>query len=285
MMSEASSLSRSAPGRLLLAAIVLAVIAAALWFLAIRDSDPKPNLHGEVGSEAAPVVEEDAVAEPRDLVEMQELGYIVDEEPESPDDTSKDGFGEGRIAARRYQHLAVSMADSGDLVGAEDAFRKAIAADPSYRPPHYALAELLRRTNRFDEADREFWTSVDIGLGEPTMAIVKVATQYRNQGELERAGRILDEGRRRHPDSADIWLHYGALFGEVGDLVRSARALEKAVSLAPNDPLGYRNLAAAQVALGDREQAARTLERGLQCDPQNRFIKEMIAQLTDSREP
>jgi tetratricopeptide (TPR) repeat protein len=269
---------------LLAAGVVLVVAVLVLWFVASGD-DQEPDLPAHAGAESAPINEADAVDESRDLTEMRELGYIVDEEPDGADDAPDTEFGQGRIAARRFQHLAVSLEDSGDLEAAEEAYRSAIAADPTYRPPHYALADLLRRTGRFDEADREFWIAVDNGLIDPPRAIVKVATQYRNQGEIERAGTILDEGRRRYPDSADIWLHFGAFFGEVGDYERSARALERAISLTPDDPLAYRNLAAAQIALGIRDEALRTLEEGLRRDPTNKEIKQMLAEIEGSEEP
>jgi tetratricopeptide (TPR) repeat protein len=268
----------------IVAVVVVIVTAIAVWTLAPHDSKdltsaPRPEV------ERSPVEKAEPTDGPRELTDMRELGYIVEEEAEAADETHPTEFGEGRIAARRLQHLAVSLEDSGDLEAAESAYRSAIAADPTFVPPHYGLAELLRQTGRFDEADREFWIAVDGGLVDPPVGIVKVATQYRNLGEIERAGRILDEGRRRYPENADIWLHFGAFFGEIGDYERSAKALEKAVSFAPDDPLGYRNLAAAQVALGNRETALRTLEEGLQRDPENTEIIEMLNRLREATQP
>jgi Flp pilus assembly protein TadD len=265
----------------LVAGGVMATVMALVWLVTSRDGE-KPGELAEVNPEPTPRFEVPALDEDPAMTEMRELGYIVAEEPDGQTETPTAGTGRNRVSARRLQNLGASLAGAGDLAGAEDAFRGAIAADPTYRPPHYALAELLRRTDRFDEADREFWTSVDLGLGEPTTAIVKVATQYRNRGELERAGRILDEGRRRYPESADIWLHFGAFFGEAGDYQKALRCLRRAVMLAPDDPLAYRNLAAAQVALGDRDGARRSLTEGLRRDPENREIKKMLAELGGS---
>jgi Flp pilus assembly protein TadD len=265
----------------LVAGGVMAIVMALVWLVTSRDGE-NPGELAEVNPEPTPRFEVPALDEDPAMTEMRELGYIVAEEPDGQTETPTAGAGRNRVSARRLQNLGASLAGAGDLAGAEDAFRGAIAADPTYRPPHYALAELLRRTDRFDEADREFWTSVDLGLGEPTTAIVKVATQYRNRGELERAGRILDEGRRRYPESADIWLHFGAFFGEAGDYQKALRCLRRAVMLAPDDPLAYRNLAAAQVALGDRDGARRSLTEGLRRDPENREIKKMLAELGGS---
>jgi len=278
MMTDQGPNNRAPHRRLpLVSGLVVVVAAIALWFVASPD-DRETDLPTGAPSDSTLIEGDSVVDQPRDLADMQEFGYIVEGEPEPDDEPPGTEIGQGRVAARRFQHLAVSFEGSGDLEAAEDAYRSAIAADPTFRPPHYALADLLRRTGGFDEADREFWIAVDNGLVDPPKAIVKVATQYRNLGEIERAGRILDEGRNRYPESADIWLHFGAFFGEIGDFERSARALERAISFAPDDPLGYRNLAAAQVALGKRDEALRTLEEGLRRDPTNKEIKQMLAQ-------
>jgi tetratricopeptide (TPR) repeat protein len=253
---------------------VIVIVMALVWSVISRDGE---NLGGSIGVklEPPPQFKLPAVDEDPALTEMRELGYIVVDETDAQAETPTADSGHDRVSARRLQNLGASLAGAGDLVAAEEAFRGAIAADPTYRPPHYALSKLLRLTDRFDEADREFWISVDIGVGEPESSIVKVATEYRSRGEFERAGKILDE-------SGDIWLHFGAFFGEIGDYEKAARCLQRAISLAPDDPLAYRNLAAAQVALGDREGARRTLTDGLRRDPKNKEIERMLAELGGS---
>ncbi len=262
-------------------AIVVALVA--IWSLVSHNIE---HLHEPASEELVPTPTFELPTGNGDLAltEMRDLGYIVDEASDFLVETPTTGSGRDRVAARRLQNLGASLAGAGDLVAAEEAFRGAIAADPTYRPPHYALSKLLRLTDRFDEADREFWISVDIGVGEPASSIVKVATEYRNRGELERAGRILDEGRRRYPDSGDIWLHFGAFFGEIGDYEKAVRCLQRAISLVPDDPLAYRNLAAARVALGDRDGARRTLTEGLRRDPKNEEIERMLAELGESEQ-
>lgn len=48
--------------------------------------------------------------------------------------------------------LGNTLRDSGDEAGAESAYRKAIAGDPTLAPPYLNLAELLWRQGRDDEA-------------------------------------------------------------------------------------------------------------------------------------
>ena len=170
---------------------VIVIALALVWSVISRDDENLDELIA-VKPKPTPQFEISTVDEDPALTEMEELGYIVDDEPEAQVENPTADSGHDRVSARRLQNLGASHAGAGDLVAAEEAFRGAIAADPSYRPPHYALAKLLRRTERFEEADREFWISVDIGIGEPASSIVKVATEYRNRGELDRAGKILD---------------------------------------------------------------------------------------------
>ena len=185
----------------------------------------------------------------------------------------------GRLEARRLHNLALGQADGGDLGVAEETFRQAIAADSSYPPPHYTLARVLRLTGRFDEADRELWTAIDLGIGDPPSALARVATEYRNMGQPSRAGEVLARASERFPENATIWLDLGTLAGEQGDLTLARQCLEKAVELAPNDALARRNLAVTCLALGDREGARRAFAEALRLDPGNAEIRAQLERL------
>ncbi len=183
------------------------------------------------------------------------------------------------LEARRLHNLAVGLADRGNLAAAEATFRQAIAAEPSYSAPHYALARVLRLTGRLDEADRELWTAIDLGVGDAADSLAQVAREYRLMGRPDRAGAILAEAGKRYPGDARIWLDLGTLAGEQGDLVLARECLQKAVSLVPADPLAHRNLAMACLGLGDREQARREFATALRLDPGNDEVRHDLERL------
>ena len=228
------------------------------------------------------------------FAKLRALGYIGGTQPGAA--PSPAGHGEqatqspaaaptanvAHIEARRLHNLAVGLADRGDLPAAEETLRRAIGADASFPPPHLALARVLRLTGRLDEADRELWTAVDLGVGDPPDTLTRVAGEYRLMGRADRAGAVLAEAGRRFPADARIWLDLGTLAGEQGDLALARGCFEKAVSLTPADALAHRNLAMACLGLGDREAARREFGEALRLDPGDAEVRRQLQQLGGS---
>lgn len=184
-----------------------------------------------------------------------------------------------RAEARRLNNLAISQASAGDAARAEQTFRQAIAADPSYASAHYSLSILLRKQGRFEEADAAFWMAVRLGVRDREMAVVRLALDYQQRGMLDKAAEAFAEGRRTLPDSALVWLNSGVFLGERGRYEEAARCLERAAQLDPGKPTAYKNLAVALLQLGDRQGARAALTRASQLDPADQAVREQLAQL------
>lgn len=222
-----------------------------------------------------------------ELAKLRALGYLAGNGEESagaaghrpPAPTPEPTADLGRLEGRRQHNLGLTLADQGDLVGAERAFRAAIAAEPNYPPSHYTLARILRLTGRWEEADRALWRAVELGLGDPAGSLVRVAAEYRALGQPRRAGQLLAQAAERFPDAVLIWLDLGALAGEQGDLALARRCLERAVALEPDNVLAWRNLAAAQAGLGDGFAARRSLTRAVRLDPKDPELRRQLAAL------
>ncbi len=224
-------------------------------------------------------VELPAAAREEEMAKLRTLGYVGgdgggDTPPPAP--AAEPTADVGRLEARRLHNLGLTRADAGDLAAGETAFRGSIAAEPSYAPPHYALARVLRLTARLDEADAELWRAVDLGLGDPPAALSRVAGEYRKMGLPERAGAVLARAAERYPGSGGLWLDLGTLAGERGDLAFARECLERAVGLLPGEPVAQRNLAAACLALGDTACARRALADALRLDPGDREVQRQL---------
>jgi Flp pilus assembly protein TadD len=225
------------------------------------------------------------------LAKLRALGYIGGTMPSTAETPPREGeratprpsggptANIPHLEARRLHNLAVGLADRGELAAAAERFRQAIAADPSYPPPHYALARVLRLTGKFDEADSELWTAIALGVGDPPEALTQVAHEYRLMGRPDRAGAVLAEASKRYPGDVRIWLDLGTLAGEQGDLALARQCLERAVALAPADPIAYRNLAMACLGLGDRAAARRAFAEALRLDPGDAEVRRQLEQL------
>ena len=184
-----------------------------------------------------------------------------------------------RVQARQLTNLGSSLAERGDRAGAERAFRQAINADPGWASAHYNLSLLLRKDGRLEEADREFWRSVEAGVADREMAVVRLALDTMERGDIERARAVFAEGRRRFPDSAPIWLNSGVFLGEHGHLDEARTCLERAVELAPGNPAAHRNLAAALLAIGDSAGARRELAEAVRLAPGDEALRRQLEAL------
>jgi Flp pilus assembly protein TadD len=260
------------------------------WLLRSAPAGVPPVRYAALSPIARPqTLELPAAAREEELAKLRALGYLGGNDSggaarspaaaTSPVAAAEPTANVRLLEARRQHNLGLTRADAGDLSAAEAAFRAAIAADPTYAPPHSAYARLLRLTSRFDEADRELWRAVDLGIGDPAAALARVAGEYRAMGLPDRAGAVLAKAAERYPESGGLWLDLGTLAGERGDLPFARQCLERAVGLLPEEPVAWRNLAAACRALGDAACARRALEEALRLDPGNQSVRRQLEAL------
>jgi Flp pilus assembly protein TadD len=184
-----------------------------------------------------------------------------------------------RAEARRLNNLAISQASAGERGTAEDTFKRAIAADPTYAPSYYGYSTMLRRQLRLEEADKMFWMAVRLGVQEGELAVVRLALDYQSRGMPAKGRDVLAEGRRLFPDSATVWLNSGVFLGDQGDLNGAVTCLRRAVQLAPNNAAAHRNLAVALLDLGEKEEARRALIRVLELDPSDAAARQQLEAL------
>jgi tetratricopeptide (TPR) repeat protein len=257
------------------------------WLLARRPADPAWSVRyaSLVPREAQRQVDLPPEAREEELAKLRALGYLAGPATEGGQESDAGGAQAQagpefqRAEARRLSNLGASRQDSGELAGAEEAYRAAIAADPNYSAAHYNLNVILRVTGRFEEADRHFWIAVALGVREREMAVVQLALDYMQRGDPAKAEAVFAEGRRRLPDSPLIWLNSGVFLGERGRLEEARACLERAVALAPANPAAHRNLGSARLALGDRAGARASLADSLRLDPNQPEVRRQLEAL------
>jgi Flp pilus assembly protein TadD len=232
-------------------------------------------------------VELSSAAQQEALAKLRALGYITGPgarvsgtpEPEPSVGTPPSAAPSAaldRAEARRLNNLAISQASEGERDKAEESFKRAIAADPTYAPTYYSYSTMLRRQLRLEEADTLFWRAVRLGVQEGELAVVRLALDYQARGMTAKGREVLAEGRREFPDSATIWLNSGVFLGDQGDLAGAVPCLRRAVQLAPNNAAAYRNLAVALLGIGDTEGARRALTRVLELDPSDAGVRRQL---------
>ncbi len=266
------------------------------WLLKPREADLAPVRYAALvaaNRSAEVVLSPEARAEA--LAKLRALGYIAGPGPASTSAPSPAAAAAPTVApaptpafdraeARRLSNLAISQASAGERERAEESFKKAIAADPTFAPPYYSYSTMLRRQLRLEEADKLFWMSVRLGVQEGELSVVRLALDYQARGMPEKGRDVLAEGRRLFPESATIWLNSGVYLGDQGDLGGAVACLRRAVELAPRNPAAHRNLAVALLAVGAGDEARRELRRVIELDPSDAAARQQLETL-GGREP
>jgi arylsulfatase A-like enzyme/Tfp pilus assembly protein PilF len=131
----------------------------------------------------------------------------------------------------RFAILRSGMAllKTGDPQGAVPRLQRAVAIAPDVAEAHYALADALTRTRRWDAAIAEW-----------------------------------QETTRLQPRRVAAWSNLGTVLGLVGRLPEARGALEHAVTLAPEDARLLVNLALVERRIDDDPAAARHLAEAAQ---------------------
>jgi serine/threonine protein kinase/Tfp pilus assembly protein PilF len=185
--------------------------------------------------------------------------------------------------AETWHHLAMGLANTGDLDGAIATWHKAVTLDPSYTLAVGILAQAYYWRRQYDSA--AVWADSVVALdpsyllGRTELGYVKV-----EQGDLARAGAAFDAAAKLSSGVEAVNVLAGIAFTEAraGQMNKARSTLVRAESLAAGyKPLSDHTalfLAQAHAALGDRARAIQILSdyrpRGdlhfqlhLRCDP------------------
>ena len=200
---------------------------------------------------------------------LRALGYI---------ETTPEG--EDLVEARRLNNLGTSLLESGRVAEAERAYRDAIAAAPGYAAPRYNLMLMIFGRGGYDEAEGLFWSASERGLRERERAVIDFALAYVEKGEPARAVAVLEEGRRRYPDSYVVTLNSGTVFANLGDFEASAGAFRRALEIDGSSVAARNNLALillrASGELQNEAEGRRLLQESLALDPNQPEIREFL---------
>jgi tetratricopeptide (TPR) repeat protein len=108
-----------------------------------------------------------------------------------------------RLRAIARQREADALSRTGNLAAAIPIYRDVLALDPRRSRARAALGIALARTGEFDQAVEELHRAIEQGVDDP--AVFNAAGFALVQtGRTADAVRLLEEGRARHPEDADI---------------------------------------------------------------------------------
>lgn len=184
----------------------------------------------------------------------------------------------GSIAA--WDGLASVRQAQNDLVGAEDALRKALAIAPQQWQRNHNLGLLLARLGRLTEAEELLKKGAALAAqaGDDAAPHLALASLYlrtdRSALALVEAEKAMGLGA-----SADAWYFHGAASWDLDHPEIAERDFREALTADPRHVLARGGLGLAQARRGDYEAAALSFQAVLAADPQNVDAKKNLALL------
>jgi arylsulfatase A-like enzyme/Flp pilus assembly protein TadD len=205
----------------------------------------------EIGSTKRGAFESLSVLKARALIALgrqEEARHFVDERlaarPEDPD----------LLALRGEFH-----AHSGDMVAAEELFRRAVTVDALHLPSRFMLAELLKRTGRGAEAVAVLEDLLRIQPGNPR-ALAAIGDIKVN--DARSAAAYLEEAVRLDPKNHEALVNLGRVYIQMGLGAKAESMLRRSLEVRPGDSSATNNLAVSliiQERLDDAEAMLREL--------------------------
>jgi Flp pilus assembly protein TadD len=214
---------------------------------------------------------------PEYVAQLKALGYLEGGEAGAP--AAATGETGSRATEGELNNLGLVHLEAKRHADAERAFSAAVAANPRYAAPHYNLRRLYFETRRFDEADRELWRAVELGLRDGAGAVARAATDYEAAGEPARAVDLLGEATRRFPGDRRLALHRLALLVTKGRCPEALTAGQEAAGRFPDDADVHGFLGLAAACAGDTATARAAFERSLALAPDQPEIRAALAAL------
>jgi tetratricopeptide (TPR) repeat protein len=196
------------------------------------------------------------------------LGESLTDFDEEFDDYVQQQWGDRmRAVSSRQEGEGVQILEPGS--NGVETLRARVLENPGSFPARLAYGQALFKEDRLGEAEGEFRAALSLfpeygGRDSPYLFLARI---HKEQGDKERAARVLQQlgGLSEtlypaHLEEAELWL-------ELGDLSAAARALEKAVEIVPFDIDSHRKLAGLYGELGEAKGAVLERRAILALDP------------------
>jgi tetratricopeptide (TPR) repeat protein len=163
-------------------------------------------------------------------------------------------------------NLGVAKTKTGDVRGAIDYYRKAIAANPRYSSALLNLSSLLRAQGELTEALRICRQAAEMDPKNSGVWI-NLGNIYGQLGSVEQAKNSYERAVALDPRNAEAVVNLGTAYQRLGNLEAARQQYEFAISLNPSQAAAYCDLGALLFQQGDTERAVHVLNKAIEIDP------------------
>ncbi len=129
-----------------------------------------------------------------------------------------------------YARLAFPLEDSGDLDGALAAYRTAIQLNPHYVDAYINMGLVYEKKGLLDTARQSFEQAIRL---QPNSALAYdgLARVFHAQKNDQQALAAIARAAQIDPSNGTVWLDYGAILRDTGDVDRAIESYQRAASL------------------------------------------------------
>lgn len=164
-------------------------------------------------------------------------------------------------------HLGEILRTQGDLAGAEEAYQRALAAEPGNPDALFGLGNVLLQTGRPGEAMELFEEGL-VQNPNDVLARCQFGEAQMELGDFRAAAETFRAALNAAPGTAEIYLALGLSLKESGTPELARENLEKAIELNPGLGAAAYHLGNMALDAGDLEAATTRFGGALAADPQ-----------------
>ena len=191
-----------------------------------------------------------------------------------------------------FDMLGVIAHQRGDVIAAEERFRRAVTINPNYTEALLNLAITLNDRQKYDEA-REVFERLSrktprgeqdiepFARGKLANMHADLAQAYADTSMPDEAIEQLEKAVRLCPSFADLRTRLGVLYRDAGRLEDARRELFTAVQANPKYARAHVLLGSTLLALGDKEGARASWNEALVIEPDNPRASSFLAMLDE----
>jgi tetratricopeptide (TPR) repeat protein len=174
--------------------------------------------------------------------------------------------------AQEYNEDGVQLYQSGRFVEARECFQAALALDAEDAALLYNLGQCHDRLGNLPRAEQSYNACLQRSPNHANSRHA-LATLLVRQGRWDEAVQMVQDWLAREPHLASAYAEDGWLWHQAGDLLRAQGRLQQALDLDPRDCRALTELALVYEAMQRPERALVLYERSLEQNPHQPDVK------------